>query len=67
MSKLKMYHILVTSSDDIDPTEHAYFEGDDFLVNDRNIESLEIYDPDTCVLRVFTCISEKGTARLLRY
>lgn len=66
MSKLKIYHIRVIRIYDSDPTEHAYFEGDDFLVN-RNIKSLEIYDPDTCVLRVFTCISEKGTARLLRY
>jgi len=65
VSKLKIYHIRVIRSDDSDPTDHVYFKDEDFYID--NVRFLEIYDPDTCVLKVFTCISEKGTARLLRY
>jgi len=64
MSDLKLYYIRVIRTDDSDPTDHAYFEGDNFYVD--KVRGLEIYDPETCVLRVFTSISKNGTARWSR-
>ncbi len=67
MSKLKLYHIrVIVEMEDgsIFWTDHAYFEDDDFFVEEADV--LEIYDPDTCILRVYTSIAKNGTRRWSR-
>jgi len=54
----------VTRNDDSDPTEHVYFQGDDFYV--ENVRLLEIYDPDTCIVKVYGRVGKSGKVRWSR-
>jgi len=64
MQYCKLYHIRVTRNDDRDPTEHVYFQGDDFCID--NAKSFEIYDCDNGILKIFEGFPDQGDTKWLR-